>query len=256
MKRDFLIVFVSIVAIILIAIPAKAETDSSQKSSWQFDFTPYLWLAGIDGDVRSGRFSTGGAEATFTDIFQDLNGAFLGTFEVRKGRWGILLDAVYLDISGTTETPDRAIGNVHTELTQGMYSLAGIYRLVEKPLALDLLAGARYATVSTDLVVEPGKYPKILEGRSVSESINWWDGFVGLRGLISLSKRWSLVGYAELGAGGSNFTFQGIAGVNLQVAKHFMLRGGYRYLMIDVQDSLFVYDVQIGGPYLGLGIVF
>jgi opacity protein-like surface antigen len=256
MKRDSLIVLTVIVAIMLMAIPAKAETGSSQESKWQFDFTPYIWLAGIDGDVRSGRFSTGGVEATFTDIFQDLNGAFLGTFEVRKGRWGILLDAVYLDISGTTETPDHTIGNVHTKLTQGMYSLAGIYRIAEKSIALDLLAGARYATVSTDLVVEPGKYPKILEGRSVSESINWWDGFVGMRGLIPLSKRWSLLGYAELGAGGSNFTFQGIAGVNLQVAKHFILRGGYRYLMIDVQDNLFVYDVQIGGPYLGLGIVF
>ena len=86
--------------------------------------------------------------------------------------------------------------------------------------------------------------------------MNWWDGFVGMRGLIPLSKRWSLLGYAELGAGGSNFTFQGIAGVNFQVAKHFIIKGGYRYLMIDVEDNLFVYDVQIGGPYLGLGIVF
>ena len=225
MKKTLMIVITVVLAIILVSMAAAAETGSSQESTWQFDFTPYLWLAGIDGDVRSGRFSTGGVEATFTDIFQDLNGAFLGTFEVRKGRWGVLFDAVYLDISGTTETPDRAIGNVHTELTQGMYSLAGNYRIVEQPIALDLLAGARYATVSTDLVVEPGKYPNILEGRSVSESINWWDGFVGMRGLIPLSKRWSLVGYAEFGAGGSNFTFQGIGGVNLQVAKHFIIRG-------------------------------
>jgi len=256
MRNKYFIVLAVIVAIMLMSIPAAAETSSSPESSWQFDFTPYLWLAGIDGDVRIGRFSSGGAEASITDIFQDLNGAFMGTFEVHKGRWGILFDAIYFDISGTAETPDRAIGNINTELSMGMYSLAGTYRLVEKPLALDLVAGARYATVSADLVVEPGKYPNILEGRSVSDSMNWWDGFVGMRGLIPLSKRWSLLGYAELGAGGSNFTFQGIAGVNFQVAKHFIIKGGYRYLMIDVEDNLFVYDVQIGGPYLGLGIVF
>jgi opacity protein-like surface antigen len=256
MKKKLSIILPLLLAIMLMSLPAAAETAASQESQWRFDITPYLWLAGISGDVRSGRFSNGGAEASFTDIFQNLNSAFMGTFAVQKGRWGILFDTIYFGVSGTEDTPDYAIGDINVDLSMGMYSLAGTYRLVEKPLALDLLAGARYATLSTDLVVDPGKYPKILEGRSVSDSMDWWDGFVGLRGLIPLSKRWSLLGYAEFGAGGSNFTFQGIGGVNFQVAKHFIIKGGYRYLMIDVEDNLFVYDVQIAGPFLGLGIVF
>jgi len=71
-----------------------------------------------------------------------------------------------------------------------------------------------------------------------------------------LSEHWSLVGYFDFGAGSSNWTFQGIAGINYQISKNFIIKGGYRYLMIDAEDSALVYDVKVGGPYIGLGIRF
>ena len=258
MKKFLAIVVALVAAVMLMAAPAGAQTQAgtTQENKWEFEFTPYLWLAGIEGDVRSGRFSTGGVEASFTDIFQDLNAAFMGTFEARKGRWGILLDTMYLNLSATGETPDRAIGDVDVKLTQGLYSLAGLYRVVEKPFALDLLAGVRYGTLSADLDIEPGKYPQIMQGRSASDRLHWWDGFAGMRALIPLSENWSAVGYFDIGGGGSNFTFQAIAGVNYQISKHFVIKGGHRYLAIDVEDSAFVYDVKIAGPYLALGIRF
>jgi opacity protein-like surface antigen len=258
MKR-FLSIALALMAVVVmmssIAV-AQTQTVTNQENEWQFDITPYLWLSGIQGDVKSGRFSSGGAEASFSDIFQDLNAAFMGAFEVRKGKLGILLDTIYLNFSGTKNTPDSSIGEVETNLKVGLYSLAGEYRIVEKPLALDFLLGARYATISADLDILPGKYPQILEGRSVSDSMNYWDGFAGMRALFPLSENWSLMGYFDLGGGGSNFTFQGIAGINYQISKHFVIKGGYRYLAIDADDSKFVYDVQLGGPYLGLGLRF
>jgi opacity protein-like surface antigen len=258
MKRFLSIVLALIATFMLMAAPAAAQTQTgtTQENQWQFEFTPYLWLAGIEGDVRHGRFGSGGVEASFTDIFQNLNGAFMGTLEARKGRWGILLDTIYLSISGTVDTPDRAIGDVDVKLKTGIYSLAGLYRAVEKPFALDILAGVRYATVSADLDIEPGRFPQIMQGRSVSDSMHWWDGFAGMRALIPLSERWSMLGYVDIGSGGSNFTLQAVAGVNYQISKHFVIKGGYRFIMIDVEDSAFVYDVKLAGPYLALGIRF
>ncbi len=258
MKRFLSIALVLMAAVVMMSTLAVAQTQTgtNQENQWQFEFTPYLWLSGIEGDVRSGRFSSGGAETSFSGLFQDLNASFMGAFEVRKGNLGVLLDTIYLNVSGTQNTPDSAIGEVETNLKVGLYSLAGTYRVVEKPLALDLLLGARYATLSADLNVLPGKYPQILEGRSVSDSMNYWDGFAGMRALVPLSENWSLMGYADFGGGGSNFTFQGIAGINYQVSKYFVIKGGYRYIKIDADDSNFVYNVQLGGPYLGLGIRF
>jgi opacity protein-like surface antigen len=256
MKRFLAVVVILMAAVMLMAAPAGAQTQTTQANPWEFEFTPYLWAAGIEGDVRNGRFGSGGVEASFTDIFQNLNGAFMGAFEARKGRWGIVLDGLYLNVSGTEDTPNRAIGNVDVGLKTGIYSLAGLYRVVEKPFTLDVLAGVRYATVSADLDIEPGKYPQIMQGRSTSRSMDWWDGFAGMRALFPLSERWSLVGYFDIGAGGSNFTFQALAGVNYQISKHFVIKGGYRFFMIDADDSAFVYDVKLGGPYLGLGIRF
>jgi opacity protein-like surface antigen len=258
MKRFLAIVVALIAAVVMMAAPAAAQTqaETTQENQWQFEITPYLWMAGIKADVRSGRFSSGGVEASFSDISGNLNAAFMGTFEARKGRWGILLDTMYLNLSVDGDTPDRAIGVVDLKLKQGMYSLAGTYRLVEKPFALDVLAGVRYANVSADLDIGPGTYPRVLQGRSVSKTTDWWDGFAGMRGLVPLSERWSLVGYFDFGAGGSNWTFQGLAGINFMISKNFIIKGGYRYLAIDVENSALVYDVKLLGPYLALGIRF
>jgi opacity protein-like surface antigen len=258
MKRFLSIVVTLMTAVMLMAAPAGAQTQAAttQEDHWQFEITPYLWMAGIQADVRQGRYTGGGVDVSFSDITGSLNAAFMGTFEARKGPWGLLLDTMYMSVSVTGETPDRAIGEVDLKVTQGMYSLAGFYRVVEKPFALDLLGGVRYATVEADLDIGPGKYPQIMQGRSVSKSTEWWDGFAGMRAQFPLSERWSLVGYFDVGAGGSNFTFQALAGVNFQVSKHFVIKGGYRYLAIDLRDSEFVYDVKVAGPYLALGIRF
>jgi hypothetical protein len=238
------------------AAAAVAETAAHPDDGWHFAVIPYLWLAGLDGDVRSGRFSSGGVEASFDDIFDDLEAAFMGVFEARKGRWGAILDVMYIDLSGSGEAPGRLIGEVDVDLTQGLYSLAGFYRALEMPLAVDLLAGVRYADLSVDLDVAPGKYPQLLKGRSVSDDMAWWNGFLGLRLLYPLGKRWSLAGYTDFGFGGSDTTFQAIGAVKFKMTEHLVLDAGYRYLYLDADDNELVYDMSIGGPFLGLGIVF
>lgn len=238
------------------AVTAAAEAAERRDDAWHFAVIPYLWLAGLDGDIRSGSFSSGGVEASFDDIFDNLESAFMGLFEARKGRWGALLDVMYIDISGSQDTPDRLIGDVNVDLAQGMYSLAAFYRVVEVPLALDLLAGVRYADLSVDLDVAPGKYPHIMKGRHVSDDMEWWNGLIGLRVLYPLGERWTLAGYTDFGFGDSNTTFQAIGAINYEMTEHFVLNAGYRYLYLDADDNEFVYDMSIAGPFLGLGIVF
>jgi hypothetical protein len=64
------------------------------------------------------------------------------------------------------------------------------------------------------------------------------------------------VGYADVGAGNSNYTFQGITGVNFKLAKHFVIKGGFRFLIIDAEPKPIGMNLKMAGPYLGLGILF
>ena len=66
----------------------------------------------------------------------------------------------------------------------------------------------------------------------------------------------TLMGYIDIGAGGSNLTYQVMAGANWEFAKGYNLKLGYRHLYWDYEKSGAVWDVKTSGPYLGLGIQF
>jgi opacity protein-like surface antigen len=60
----------------------------------------------------------------------------------------------------------------------------------------------------------------------------------------------------DAGAGGSDFTYQVIAGVNWMYAKDFTAKVGYRQLDWDYENNGTVWDMTAAGPYIGLGIRF
>lgn len=72
---------------------------------WQFDATLYLWGTGIGGTTRTG----GDIDISCGDLWDNLDMAFMGALEARKGKWGLLGDFVYLkvsaDDSATEEVP-------------------------------------------------------------------------------------------------------------------------------------------------------
>ena len=53
------------VALVLIACaPARAEEQGDTPARWHFKFTPYVWAAGLSGDVGVGKLSVTGVEAS------------------------------------------------------------------------------------------------------------------------------------------------------------------------------------------------
>jgi hypothetical protein len=60
----------------------------------QFQLTPYLWLAGLKGEIGNGV-----AEAQPPRVDASLDCMFIGSLEARKGPWSILGHIVYLSVS-------------------------------------------------------------------------------------------------------------------------------------------------------------
>ena len=67
---------------VLIAAPAPvAAAESAQSDDWQYAATLYLWGAGIDGETARDP----DVSVNFQTLLDNLNMAFMGAFESRKG---------------------------------------------------------------------------------------------------------------------------------------------------------------------------
>jgi opacity protein-like surface antigen len=231
---------------------------------WQFELSPYLFAAGLDGTTGIGGVRAD-VEIDFDDFIEHLDSGLMGSFEVRRGRWGILLDGVYVDVGGERSRSWQGplgIGSLTGELDVGatlqIYQLSAGYRFGEE-MTLDLIGGARYTRldIDLDLVTTTGG---LLPGgrRSLSADESWWDPVVGARTLIPFAQHWSAVLYGDIGGFGvgSDITYQVAAGVNWRLSKHLSAKAGYRYLYQDFEDNGFVWDGAAHGPYLGIGIQF
>jgi opacity protein-like surface antigen len=133
------------------------------------------------------------------------------------------------------------------------------YRLLDGQTSLDVLGGLRYTRLEADAKVKVATVPPIVfPGGSVKAdgTEEWIDGVIGLRVLHPLTDQVSLVGYVDAGAGGSDFTYQVIAGANWEFKKDFIAKAGYRQIYWDYSKDGSTWDMTAAGPYLGLGIRF
>ena len=92
--------------------------------------------------------------------------------------------------------------------------------------------------------------------RSVSAKYDWWDAAIGIRYMAPLAAKWDFVGYADVGGGGSDLTYELLAGVNWRFSQHLSAKAGYRYFYQDYSKDDFKWDMAMSGVYLGLGIRF
>ena len=232
----------------LVAAPLQAETDND----WQFAAKAYLWYADIGGETGAGD----SLDVSFSDVFDNLETGFMGAFEARKGKWLVLTDLIYLDVSASDKTtvsdgpfPVDIETKTKIDLTGTILNLLGGYNLLsEGPLELDLLAGARYFDLETDITVDLSAIAPGLSAKG-SESEYVWDGIIGMKGNYALGNNWSAGFYGDIGTGDSDFTWQAAAGIvyDAEWANVGLL---YRHLEWDIGDEL-IDNISFSGPAVG-----
>jgi hypothetical protein len=233
---------------------SKTSPQTAPEDQWQFQFTPYLWIAGISGRAGVGNFNVD-VNTGITDDDIHLNFGFMGTFEARKNRLVILTDLQFSNLGTDRPSPGPFFSGADADFKTFILDPEVGYRILENPekgAFLDVLGGIRYWHLRSDLTFNAG----LLPGRTITESRDWVDGVAGLRGKAHLSPRLFLTGKGDLGGGGSNFTYQLFGGVGLLVGTRYALIGGYRYLNVNYNKNDFLFDMALHGPVLGLGIRF
>ncbi len=228
---------------------------------WDIFFASYGWLFALDGTIAAGSVSAD-VDVSLSDTIdqlENLEGAFIGRLEARKGRGFLWVDVVYLNLKVDNST---TLANIDVDFKQTIAELGGGYELLERQIGeaasqtikLDVMGGGRYNHLQTDVKIA-GKGPF---GVTVQKdaSVDWVDPFVGGRVRAQLSDDVFLVVRGDVGGFGigsaSDLTWQVEAVIRVLLSDRASLVAGYRVLDIDLDRSKLQYDVQMHGPMLGL----
>jgi len=245
---------------------AAATGASGDTDAWQFEVTPYLFAAGLNGQVGL-RGVTADIDMPFSDIWDNLDSAFMGLFTAQKGRWSYGLEGVYFKItdegSKSVTGPFGRVtvdGALEVSTSINVYQGSAGYRVLDGTTVVDLIGAVRYTQVKADMNVVLSTTPGIVfpPGNTLSAdgSESWTDGVIGVRVLHPIAESVSLLGYADVGAGGSDLTYQLIAGANWEFAQDITAKAGYRVMDWDYENDGTAWDMQASGMYLGLGFKF
>jgi opacity protein-like surface antigen len=232
-------------------------------NKWQYELTLYGWYTDIGGTVNhpgSPVMPEGPFKFDASDILDSLSMVFMGGFEARKNRWSIITDMVYLDVGGdktttiTTRPGVPVTASVDLDISTWIIGGAIGYDLVQDDrMTLAVVGGARYTAMDTDSTLTLQGVTARSSKNSASEDL--LDGIVGVRGFINLTEHWYLPYYADIGAGGSDLTWQALAGIGYRFSWGD-LKLAYRYLDYEMDDGKLLADLNVSGFLLGISFHF
>jgi hypothetical protein len=237
----------------------RAETATAPRSpqaadddKWQFQVTPYFWLASLHGTAGVGNRTTD-VQESFSDIFHSLNFAFMGVLEARKGKLVSLTDLEYVSIEDDRATPGPLFSNATAKFKLFIVDPEVGYRVwkTEKGF-LDVLGGVRITHLKTELNFGAG----ILPAEQLDGTRTWVDGIGGVRGKVAISEKAFVTAKADMGGGGSKFTYQLFGGAGYNITPKIALIGGYRVLDVNYAKNNFIYNMNQRGPIMGIGFKF
>lgn len=222
-----------------------------------FIATAYLWGSALSGTTSTlPPLPATNIDMSFGDILGHLDGAIMAAGEMRVGRWSVLADVMFTQVTPSGNLPGPLGAGV--EVRSRSLTLQGdvLYRLYEsQTVDFDAGVGLRYWNLNNRLTIDPGPFPASF---SYSQSENWIDPVVAGRIQARLGGPWSLTFVGDVGGFdvGSQFTWQAIGTVNYRWNDNLSLRAGYRALGVDYQKGSFEYDVVMQGPILGASYRF
>ena len=240
-----------IALVVCVTPPASAR---SSTGAWQFSIAPYLWAAGMDGEVGVAELEAD-FDLPFSDIISDLDFALMGHFDMRNDRWLLMSDLVYVDLGQSEDiVRDMVTGTMNADVELTLFEIAGGYRVSS---VFTLLAGARWVDMGARLrFTGDGVDDEAEAGKS------WIDPRVGAQAFIPLSDKWWVGLLGDIGGFGvgSDLTWHEYVNLGYRVSHLVAITLGYQALDVDYEDgsgrSHVKLDVMISGPQLGVVFTF
>ncbi len=233
-------------------VVTQAQAQPEEDSGWKVTVEPSLWMPTTRVDLSYGDRSAGVTLAP-----EDLKGRFefgaTGRAEARNGPWGVAAEGFYVNLNDDVSFRKTA-GSVR--LNQLLVQAAGLYRVNEGEIPVDLVFGARYYdwNVNTSFTRDGRVFNQNYENR---RSLTWADPVIGARASFPLGQdvRFGVYGDAGGFGLGSDFSWRAAGRFDWTVSDSVSLGFGYLALGADYRrgsgfetTSL---DFSMYGPMLG-----
>lgn len=249
-----------LVSVMVLAVPSEA-IPPRKADAWNFGAAIYGWLPSINGTIA---LPISGADEELTmepsTILEDLKMTAQFGLEAGKNNWSIFADVIYMSL-GNEKSASATLPNdeVFTaDLDVGMKSwivdLDGGYTVYETERnRTQVLFGVRYLWLESTVDISTNSTH--LPGESLVASADLLDFIVGLRGYFGIGGKWAIPYRIDMGAGGSEFTWKGQAGIDYSW-KWGGVVAMYRYLEFDEGNDKTLRKMDMPGPLLGFHFKF
>jgi hypothetical protein len=233
------------------ALSADVTDYPPPESGWKFTVVPYLWLAGINGDVAAFGAPEASIDASISDVLKNLDMGLMSVMQARYDRFSISADIFWVKLSAEQDVSLEPLAD-KVELTNKSLMLTGVagYSILhEDDAIIDVIAGARFWSVDNELDFSGG----IVGNASFDDKETWVDPVVGITGHADISDNFYVTGWAL--AGGfdvsSDFMWDAMGSIGYRFNDTFSMTVGYRGMGVDYHNDGFVYDIVQHGPIFG-----
>lgn len=233
------------VAACVVAVTCGMVTPGQAAGDWEFRVAPYLWTAGISGEIGPAAMPSS-VDVDFSDYIELLDIGAAGSVEgTHKDGWFFFAEGLYAELSDNGQTPMGA--KIDAELTTA-YATAVAGKSVFKNF--QVYAGGRYLYNSVDVDLGPGV--------GGDRTQDWVDPVFGFRVRGDVNEKMFLRLAMDVGGFGANSDVTYALSTNLNYLFNDTWSGifGYRLLDIDYDQGGFVYDAKQDGLLFGLGYSF
>jgi len=228
--------------------------------NWNFVIAPYLWFGALNGQVGVANIEAD-INASFSDIFSNLNMAFMIYGEARYKKFGIAVDWLTLNM-GLEGTRPFTGGAVKFDPKITFLETSLLYSFINnEKWNADVHVGIRSWWMKSTLEVERviGNEPFMAEA-----DVSWIDPIVGIKAVFLPHRKWPINAGFDIGGfgAGSEFTWNVQVGAGYRFAKSWTVLLQYRVLGVDYRVgesgslSFRKSDANLFGPLVGIMATF
>jgi hypothetical protein len=223
------------------------------KRDWGVEVVPYLWVAGLDGELGFKDAGTIGVEASFSDLASNLDTGIAGLMDFRYRRWHVLVDGSWVRLTKTVTPDARPVIESVTLTPSVAFGTAGVsYELpLDWPMSIETYLAARWWHITADATL-------VTAGPTASFGITevWADAIVGARISYAITDKWRVRLVGDVGGGSADLDWQAMASVSWMFHRNIGVTLAYRILGVDYSSSTLIYDIRQSGFLLGFNFAY
>jgi hypothetical protein len=231
--------------------------DEEGRRDWGFEIVPYLWIAGLEGEIGIPNFRSTPVDVEFSDLASNLDSGVAGLMDFRYRRWHLLVDGSWVQLTANVTTDAPVVGSASITPSVAFGTVGVSYELpMGWPAVLELYLAARWWHVTATAAGNITAPPIISGSFNWNLTETWASAIVGTRLRYAITDKWRVSLVGDIGAGQANLDWQAAVSLTWMFHKNIGVTGAYRILGVEYGSSTLIYNMRQSGFLLGFNFAY